>query len=97
MALTIGAAGLERVPRIGMADAKANLSAVVAEVEQTGVPYVIMRYGKPAAVIQPMPERRESSRTARGMLRHLAHKADSSKEEGVMARMLVENYERENR
>lgn len=62
--------------RVGLAEAKANLSAIVSQVEQTGTPCIIMRYSKPAAVIMPMPEEPVHVGRARGSL---AAYADPSK------------------
>ena len=83
---------IDRASRVGMADAKANLSGLIAEVERTGEPYVIMRYNRPAAVISPVPQERAPSRSARGFLHHLADPSKIPLEEGAMARALVAKH-----
>lgn len=80
------------VQRVGMADAKANLSGLIAEVERTGEPYIVMRYNRPAAVISPIPQERPAQRTARGFLHHLADPSKIPLEEGAMARALVAKH-----
>ena len=43
-------------PRIGLAACKANLSGIVSDAERYGTATVVMRYGKPAAVVIPFPK-----------------------------------------
>ncbi len=39
--------------RHSISDAKKNLSGLLADVEETGRPFVILRYGAPVAVVSP--------------------------------------------
>lgn len=59
--------------RVRLAEAKTNLSGMIATVEQTGEPCVIMRYGRPVVVLAPLlapkPERVGKTRGIFGALR----------------------------
>lgn len=59
---------IDHATHVGLADAKTNLSGLIAEVERSGEPCVIMRYNRPAAMIAPLPEQHATSCKARGML-----------------------------
>lgn len=83
---------VENAQRVGMADAKANLSSLIAEVERTGEPYIVMRYNRPAAVISPMPQERSTQRTARGFFSEYADPELMRAEEGAWERAAIENY-----
>ena len=83
---------VESARRVGMADAKANLSGLIAEVERTGEPYIVMRYNRPAAVISPMPQERSTQRTARGFFSEYANPGLVHLEEGAWERAAIENY-----
>lgn len=54
---------------VGIAEAKAKLSSMVTAVEQEGDSFVIMRYGRPAALLTPFDQPRETQHRARGSLR----------------------------
>lgn len=54
---------------VGVAEAKAKLSSMVAAVEQEGDSFVIMRYGRPAALLTSLDQPREAQHRARGSLR----------------------------
>lgn len=84
---------IDRASRVGMADAKANLSGLIAEVERTGEPYIVMRYNRPAAVISPVPQERVSSRTARGFFADYADPELAEQEQGAWERAVVEKYQ----
>ena len=67
---------LEQAPQVGLAEAKAGLSGLVAQVERTGTPCIIMKYNKPAVMIAPLPQEAPVKPRAKGML---AAYADPSK------------------
>ena len=59
--------------RMGVAEAKANFSALVTDVNRTGTPCVVMRYNKPLVLIVPARGKDEVvSRGARGSLADFA-------------------------
>ena len=59
--------------RMGVAEAKANFSAIVTDVDRTGTPCVVMRYNKPLVLIVPAHGKDEVvGRGARGSLADFA-------------------------
>lgn len=80
---------LERAPRIGLAEAKAGLSGVVARAEETGVAQVIMRYGRPVAAVVALPQEAGPGGRARGLLAAYADAAKAELEEGAFARAMA--------
>lgn len=81
---------VERAERYGLADAKAHLSDLVATVERTGEACVIMRYGRPAACITPVPEEHPASRgRARGMLSAFADEKRRALEDSAFERAMA--------
>ncbi|MDO4437451.1 MAG: hypothetical protein Q4B77_05825 [Coriobacteriaceae bacterium] len=83
---------LEHAERVGLADAKANLSGLVARVEQAREACVMMRYNRPAALLVPLPEEAPRTAKARGMLSKYADPSKLSQEEGAFARAVIANY-----
>lgn len=81
---------LEHAERFGLADAKARLSDLVATVERTGEACIIMRYGRPAACITPLPEEHTApTRRARGMLSAFADDSKRELESGAFERAMA--------
>lgn len=81
---------VSRAERYGLADAKAHLSDLVAKVERTGEPCVIMRYGRPTACITPVPEERPvPAKRAKGLLASYADADKRALEEGAFARAMA--------
>jgi len=76
-------------PRVGLADAKATLSSLVAQVERTGEAQVIMRYGKPAAAIVPLPREKSPAGRARGSLASYADASKTELEKNAFAHAMV--------
>ena len=75
--------------RLGVAEAKAHLSDVISSVEQTGEPYVVMRYGRPVAMIVPVPRASRDAGRARGLLADFASDGLRALEEGAFERAMV--------
>ena len=93
---TVGtiAVDIVRAERYGLADAKAHLSDLVATVEQTGEACVIMRYGRPAACIAPLPvEGAPSTKRAKGMLAAYAGAEKRAQEAGAFERAMVHKHD----
>ena len=81
---------VERAERYGMAEAKARLSDLVAAVERTGEACIIMRYGRPAACITPVPEERKApERRAKGLLASYADADKRALEKGAFERAMA--------
>lgn len=83
---------LQGPPHLGVAECKANLSGYVANVERTGEPIVIMRYGKPAAMLVPVPRDHRDAGKARGILSDCADPAKTSREKGAFERAMVAKH-----
>lgn len=86
------AVNLEEARRIGLAEAKANLSGLVAQVERTGEPCVIMRYGRPAAVIAPLEPTGPRRARARGVLAQYADPGKRALESGAFGRAVAKRH-----
>ncbi len=80
---------LKEARHIGLAEAKANLSGLVAQVERTGEPCVIMRYGRPAAVIAPLEPIGPQKTRARGTLARYADLGKRDLESGAVGRAVA--------
>lgn len=74
--------------QVGLAEAKASLSAYVTQVEHTGVPIVLMRYNKPAALICPLPRQASHAGRARGVLHAYADTSKRQLEEEAFTRAM---------
>lgn len=74
--------------RLGVAEAKVGLSAYVADVESSGAAYIIERYGRPAALLMPVPQKKLGSNRARGVLASYADPDKRKLEEGAFARAM---------
>lgn len=84
---------MHRAEKYGLADAKAHLSDLVATVERTGEPCIIMRYGHPAACIAPVPEERAMpAKRAKGLLAPYADNSKRALEKSAFERMMVEKH-----
>ena len=80
---------LDQAARMGIAEAKAHLSSLVERAEKNGEATILERYGRPAALVIPLPRAGGAERRAR---RLLAEYADSDKlalEEGAFARAMA--------
>lgn len=84
---------LERAERVGLADAKANLSSIVARVERAREACVMMRYGRPAALLVPLPEAAPHTTKARGMLAQYADVSKQGDERDAFARAVIAKHE----
>lgn len=76
---------------IGVADVKKNLSQIVQSVQNGSDPVIIMRYGKPAAMIVPVPNESRMVPSHGGMLRKYADPAKRELENGAWEREAVLN------
>lgn len=83
---------LARAERIGLAEAKANLSGLVSRVEASGEPCVIMRYNQPVAMLVSIPKATPHSNRARGTLAAYANAERRSAEHGAFERAMVEKH-----
>lgn len=83
---------LKEARSIGLAEAKANLSGLVAQVERTGEPCVIMRYGRPAAVIAPFELTGPRKTRARGALARYADLGKRDLESGAFGRAVAKRH-----
>lgn len=79
---------LEGVRRLGLAEAKAGLSGIVAEAESAGEVCVIERYGQPAALVVPYPSIASGTTRARGTLKSYASPEKRKQESGAFARAM---------
>lgn len=77
--------------KMGLAEVKACLSDVVSRAEHAGGT-VVMRYGKPAALIVPLPRQIDAKRNARGVLAAYARADGYELEEGAPARAMEEKH-----
>ena len=78
--------------RVGLAEAKANLSAIVSEVERTGTPCVIMRYNRPAVVIMSLSEEPSPASRAKGSLSAYADADMLAMESSAFERAMVAKH-----
>lgn len=83
---------LEGARHMGVAEAKATLSGLVSDAEHSGSVYVIERYGRPAAVLAPLPSKRQVTHHARGLLSAYADVGKRDLEKGVFARAMEEKH-----
>ncbi len=87
---------LDAAPRIGLAECKANLSSIVMNVEDNNEPLVMMRYGKPAALIVPFPKTPAArSPKARGILAEIADEKKRELESSAFANAMVAKHVRQ--
>lgn len=84
---------LDRAERVGLADAKANLSSLVTRVEQAREACVMMRYGRPAALLVPLPAAIPEITRARGRLSQYADVSKIDEERGAFARAVIAKHE----
>lgn len=85
---------LEGATRVGVADAKANLSGMLTEVERAGETYVIERYGRPVALLSPLPSRRPAAHRAQGALSEYADAALRDREKAAFAHAMEAKHGR---
>lgn len=83
---------LDRAERVGLADAKANLSGLVAHVEQAREACVKMRYGRPAALLVPLPVGAPETTKARGRLSRYADASKVDEESDAFARAVIAKH-----
>ena len=76
---------LEGAARMGIAEAKAHLSSLVERVEKNGEAAILERYGRPAALVVPLPRAEGAGRRARGLLAEYADEGRIGLEEGAFA------------
>ncbi len=87
---------IKDAPRMELAECKANLSSVVFDVEEREVPVVVMRYGKPAALIVPFPKAPAArSPKARGILAQIADEEKRGLESSAFANAMVAKHARQ--
>lgn len=90
--MTMLTVDVERAERVGLADAKANLSALVARVEESRDPCVLMRYNRPAALLVPLPDVPPRTTRARGSLAAFASDERRCDEAGAFARAVTAKH-----
>lgn len=83
---------VERAEHVGLADAKANLSALVARVEESRDSCVLMRYNRPAALLVPLPDTPPRTTRARGSLAAFASAERRRDEAGAFARAVTAKH-----
>lgn len=79
---------LECAARMGIAEAKAHLSSLVERVEKNGEAAILERYGRPAALVVPLPRVESAGGRARGLLAEYADEDALGLEEGAFARAM---------
>lgn len=79
---------LEGAARMGIAEAKAHLSSIVERVEKNGEAAILERYGRPAALVVPLPRAEGAGRRARGLLAEYVDESLVGLEEGAFARAM---------
>lgn len=75
----------EGAARMGIAEAKAHLSSIVERAEKNGEAAILERYGRPAALVVPLPCAEGAGRRARGLLAEYADEGRIGLEEGAFA------------
>lgn len=85
-------AELAHANRMGVADAKARFSHVIDAAEKHGELTVIMRYGRPVAVISPVPQKPPRSVRAKGKLATYADGQKRELESSAFARAMVNKH-----
>ena len=84
---------LEGAARMGIAEAKAHLSSLVERVEKNGEAAILERYGRPAALVVPLPRVEGTGGRARGLLAEYADEDALGLEEGAFARAMEAKHE----
>lgn len=79
----------EGAARMGIAEAKARLSKLVERAEKNGEVSVLERYGRPAALIVPLPREGRAEVRARGLLAAYADADRRAREDGAFARAMA--------
>ena len=79
---------LEGAARMGIAEAKAHLSNLVERAEKNGEAAILERYGRPAALVVPLPRAEGVGHRARGLLAEYADEGRVGLEEGAFARAM---------
>lgn len=79
---------LEGAHHLGLAEAKAGLSGIIANAESAGEVSVIERYGRPAALLVPYPSVVSGTTRARGALKAYASSDKRRQESGAFARAM---------
>ena len=79
---------LEGAARMGIAEAKAHLSNIVERAEKNGEAAILERYGRPAALVVPLPRAEGAGSRARGLLAEYADEGLVGLEEGAFARAM---------
>lgn len=77
---------------IAIADAKANLSAVVKTVQDKGATYILTVRGVPSAMITPIPQQPPKTLKAKGVLSGLRPKAGREEERESYREALEARY-----
>lgn len=77
----------------GLAEAKAQLSRLVAQAHDHGIESIINVYNKPAAKIVPIETERKTAVSCRGMLAHYADVSKVEFEGDAWSRAVREHYE----
>ena len=83
---------IEKAPCYGLAECKAKLSELVSDVELAESGCVIMRYGRPTALLLPLPEEPQPTRRARGLLSSFADASAADLESGAFGRAMVAKH-----
>lgn len=78
--------------RMGVADAKAHFSHVVSAAEERGESTVIVRYGKPVALVTPLPQKAPGIARAKGKLAAYADAQKRELEAGAFERAMVNKH-----
>lgn len=79
---------LEGAARMGIAEAKAHLSGIVERAEKNGEAAILERYGRPAALVVPLPRAESAGGRARGLLAEYADEDALGLEEEAFARAM---------
>lgn len=86
---------IDNTPRMGLAECKANLSGVIANAEERDESLVVMRYGKPAALIVPFPKAKQARPLrGRGVLAEFADAEKRGLESSAFADAMVAKHVR---
>ena len=69
---------------------KENLSALLAEVESSGIPFAISRYGKPVAIVTSYEPKLKSQPKLKGSLNSYANPGLQNKEKDAWKKAVTE-------
>ena len=90
--MTPFAVELAHANRMGIADAKTHFSHVVSAAEEHGESTVIVRYGKPVALVTPLPQKAPGTARAKGKLAAYADVQKRELETGAFERAMVSKH-----